>query len=235
MAISDRIKRIRRELDMSQSQLGEALEASQKAVSRWEKGEVEPKQTLLEMIAKLGNVSFAWLSTGEGEFQGPSRLSEEETALLQDFREITEPRLQYLARAKIHFMEQDFQDFEDFHGNLERLKRSLPKNAKAKHHVAWEAQQILRHALHVRIEGRQRDQAEIWRLEGEAQESSDEEEVEWLDVAKARAVESLAWHQAEIKRLVNLHPDVLEEYVLPGRAEKEREVWIATFSKPRKS
>ena len=234
MSISDRIKRIRHELDITQSQFGEALDASQKAVSRWEQGQ-EPKQDILEKIAKLGRVSLVWLSTGEGEFQRVSALTEEEAALLDNFRGFSEPRSKNLVRAKVHFMEQDFQAFEDFHGNLERLKRSFPKDAKAELQVIGEAQQILRHALHVRIEGRQRDQAEILRLEAESRINSERGEAEWLDFAKQRAIKSLDWHQGEIKRLVILHPDIIEEYVLPGRGEREQELWIKTFSKPRES
>ena len=58
MTIGKRIEMLRKEHNMSQRQLAEAIDISRKAVSRWEKGEVEPDNLQLVLIAKTLGVDI---------------------------------------------------------------------------------------------------------------------------------------------------------------------------------
>lgn len=58
MTIGKRIEMLRKEHNMSQRQLAEAIDISRKAVSRWEKGEAEPDNLQLVLIAKTLGVDI---------------------------------------------------------------------------------------------------------------------------------------------------------------------------------
>lgn len=60
------IKRLREEKRISQSKLAEALNVSDKAVSRWETGRGYPDITLIEPLASALDVSIIELFSGEG-------------------------------------------------------------------------------------------------------------------------------------------------------------------------
>ncbi len=59
--IADNIGALRREAEMTQSELAEKLNYSDKAVSKWERGESVPDVTVLKSIADLFGVSVDYL------------------------------------------------------------------------------------------------------------------------------------------------------------------------------
>ncbi len=61
--IADNIGALRREAEMTQSELAEKLNYSDKAVSKWERGESVPDVTVLKSIADLFGVSVDYLLT----------------------------------------------------------------------------------------------------------------------------------------------------------------------------
>ncbi len=101
MDLCDRIRNVRQALSMTQTEFANRLGTSQKIISRWESG-TQPRGNVLEKIAELGNVSFAWLATGIGESGQGAELTEEEVGLLARYREIEDrqERLEILGRAK---------------------------------------------------------------------------------------------------------------------------------------
>ena len=62
--ISERIKALRKEKGLTQSQLAEQLNITDKAVSKWEVGEANPDITLLAKMAQIFGVSTDYLLTG---------------------------------------------------------------------------------------------------------------------------------------------------------------------------
>ncbi len=61
MLIAERIKELRSELGLTQSQLAKAVGVSQKAVDYWERGINEPKATYICRMAEFFNVSADYL------------------------------------------------------------------------------------------------------------------------------------------------------------------------------
>ena len=61
MKISDRIKELRIENNLSQKSLAEHIGVSQKAIDFWEKGTNEPKATYVIRLAKFFNVTTDYL------------------------------------------------------------------------------------------------------------------------------------------------------------------------------
>ena len=59
--IGDRIKQKRRKLGLTQAELGEKLNITDRAVSKWEQGEGDPNLSIIPDIAKILGVSLDYL------------------------------------------------------------------------------------------------------------------------------------------------------------------------------
>lgn len=85
--IGDRIKQKRKELGLTQAELGEKLNITDRAVSKWEQGEGDPNLSIIPDIAKVLGVSLDYLLLGK---------EEEPTITLDDMD--TEKRLSLLIK-----------------------------------------------------------------------------------------------------------------------------------------
>ena len=65
--LNERIKQLRKEKGLTQSQLADELGVTDKAVSKWEVGEANPDISLLVKIAEVFNVTVDYLLTGKVE------------------------------------------------------------------------------------------------------------------------------------------------------------------------
>jgi len=69
--LSNRIKKIRKILDLTQTEFGNKLQIPFSTISRYENGEVKPGFDVLYKIGKIYDVNMNWLFTGEGSmFKG---------------------------------------------------------------------------------------------------------------------------------------------------------------------
>ena len=84
--IGERIKQKRKELGLTQAELGEKLDVTDRAVSKWEQGEGDPNLSLIPNLAKVLGVSLDYLLLGR----------EEPTFSLDDMD--VEKRLSYLIK-----------------------------------------------------------------------------------------------------------------------------------------
>lgn len=64
--MKDRIKRIRKDMNMNQTEFGEAIGTTLAAYSKYETGKVIPDKTTRMLICQKFNVNENWLETGEG-------------------------------------------------------------------------------------------------------------------------------------------------------------------------
>lgn len=64
MSLNRRIFKARTDAKMTQQQLAEAVGKTRGAVAQWESGEVHPRKSTLEAIAKATDVSVWWLERG---------------------------------------------------------------------------------------------------------------------------------------------------------------------------
>ena len=72
--LGERIKKVRKELDLTQQKFAEQIGTTQNNIASYEIGRREPSAAAINNICKTFNVSETWLRTGEGEmFQPLSR------------------------------------------------------------------------------------------------------------------------------------------------------------------
>ena len=64
--MKDRIRRIRKDLNMNQTEFGAEIGATQKMVTTYETGAVIPDKPIRMLICQKFSVSESWLENGEG-------------------------------------------------------------------------------------------------------------------------------------------------------------------------
>ena len=72
MDIGDRLKILRKELNMTQQEFADAVGIQRAAISSWEIKRTVPTTPSMSMICRQFNVSREWLETGEGEMYVPT-------------------------------------------------------------------------------------------------------------------------------------------------------------------
>lgn len=65
--ISERIKKLRKALDLTQQEFADQLNIKRNTVATYEVGKSNPSDAAVILICKTFNVSESWLRTGEGE------------------------------------------------------------------------------------------------------------------------------------------------------------------------
>lgn len=71
MDIGNRIKKIRKELDLTQSEFAARIGSVQNTVTGYENGRRNPSAPVISLICERFNVREEWLRTGEGEMFKP--------------------------------------------------------------------------------------------------------------------------------------------------------------------
>ena len=90
MAQGERIKELRKALNLTLEKFGERLGVGKTAISKLEKGERNLTDQMCKSICREFNVNEAWLRDGEGEiFQIPD---DEDAALVSEILEHTDRR-----------------------------------------------------------------------------------------------------------------------------------------------
>lgn len=67
MTINERIRELREQLKISQTEFAERLGSGRGIIKNIEEGRTAPKPQLIDLIARVYNVNRTWLETGEGE------------------------------------------------------------------------------------------------------------------------------------------------------------------------
>jgi len=65
--MKDRIKKLRKELDLTQQKFADRIGVKQNTVAQYEMGRNVPIDTVISLICREFNVSENWLRTGQGE------------------------------------------------------------------------------------------------------------------------------------------------------------------------
>lgn len=72
MSIGHRIKKIRKELDLTQQKFGERLGVKGNTIAQYELGRSNPVDSVISLIIREFNINEEWLRTGEGEMFKPA-------------------------------------------------------------------------------------------------------------------------------------------------------------------
>lgn len=67
MTLSERIKKMRKELDLTQQEFADKLGVKRGTVATYERGRSDPSDAAVVLICKTFNVNETWLRNGEGE------------------------------------------------------------------------------------------------------------------------------------------------------------------------
>lgn len=69
--MKERIKKIRKELDLTQQEFSEKIGIKRNTIANYETGRNEPVDSVISLICREFNVNEVWLRTGEGEMFNP--------------------------------------------------------------------------------------------------------------------------------------------------------------------
>lgn len=75
--MKERIRQVRKDAGLSQSEFGRVLGVSLSAVFKWESGENEMSDAVILLLCQKFHVSESWLRTGAGEMHGEQEKQEE--------------------------------------------------------------------------------------------------------------------------------------------------------------
>lgn len=67
MIVNERLKKLRKTLDLTQKEFGERIGVKGNTIAQYEIGRNEPITAVFSLICKEFNVNEEWLKTGEGE------------------------------------------------------------------------------------------------------------------------------------------------------------------------
>lgn len=79
--MQNRIKELRKELGLNQTEFGEKLGAKQATVAGWEVGRREPSHLVINTICREFNVNEHWLRNGEGPMFRPVKTIDNELTI----------------------------------------------------------------------------------------------------------------------------------------------------------
>ena len=69
--VKERIKKIRRELNLTQQEFAERIGIKRNTIANYETGRNDPVDSVISLICREFNVREEWLRTGEGEMFKP--------------------------------------------------------------------------------------------------------------------------------------------------------------------
>ncbi|WP_254989313.1 helix-turn-helix domain-containing protein [Enterobacter roggenkampii] len=127
--LSDRIRRRRNELDISQQKLADAVKVSHVTIFKWENGETEPRGQNLFKLSKALKCSPTWLLYGDEDQQPlpvedlPTELDDRQKKLIDLFDSLPESEKD----RHIHELESKV---ESFNALFEELLAARKKSKK---------------------------------------------------------------------------------------------------------
>lgn len=89
--MKDRLKELRRALNLTQQKFADKLGVKQNTVAQYEMGRNDPSDAVIISICREFNVSEAWLRNGEGEMFIPMTLDEEIASFIGGIQADNEP------------------------------------------------------------------------------------------------------------------------------------------------
>lgn len=120
--INNRIKTLRKELDISQESFGEKIGVKKAAVSKWENGNANLSETVIELICKVYNVNKLWLTEGNGEMF--AKQEDDIMELVDQLLDNDNPFLKNLLQSFISLGEDEIKGLQKFMDNYVEIKKN---------------------------------------------------------------------------------------------------------------
>lgn len=111
--MNERIKKIRKEVGLTQQEFAEAIKVKRNTVATYEMGRSIPSDAAISLICREFDVNEEWLRTGEGEMFIEKTKDEQISEMLADIQLSGEDSFKHrLASALAAFTEDDWNDLE---------------------------------------------------------------------------------------------------------------------------
>ena len=111
--MNERIKKIRKEVGLTQQEFAEAIKVNRNTVATYEMGRSIPSDAAISLICREFDVNEEWLRTGEGEMFIEKTKDEQIAEMLADIQLSGEDSFKHrLASALAAFTEDDWNDLE---------------------------------------------------------------------------------------------------------------------------
>ena len=85
--IGARLQEIRRELGLTQEEMGARIDKGKGSISKYENGDAEPPYSVLEKYAEISDKNFNWIFTGKSDWKIPCAADKEAVAITTSPRE----------------------------------------------------------------------------------------------------------------------------------------------------
>lgn len=120
--MNERLKILRKQLHLTQTEFGEKIGATRPMIASYEGGAVIPSDTVLKLISKEFNVSYAWLKTGEGPMMDPEPDDSTIDRMAETYSSLPD-RLRSLVDALIRMDPEWYKTLDEAFEEIERRKR----------------------------------------------------------------------------------------------------------------
>lgn len=110
--MNERLKLLRRELQLNQTEFGNRLGLKQSAVANYENGTRQPLDTVITSICREFGVSEQWLRTGEGEMFVPRTKNQVITDFMADLIMEDDSFKKRIIEALAQLDEKDWEELE---------------------------------------------------------------------------------------------------------------------------
>lgn len=113
--MKERIRKIRKDLSMNQTEFGLEIGCSQTALAKYEGGQVVPDKPVRLLICQKFNINETWLETGEGEpyREGLIPSLVHALRLMPDVQALLEAKLPKVSDETLRKMNDAFRSFID--------------------------------------------------------------------------------------------------------------------------
>ena len=123
----NRIRDLREEYNLTQTDLAKAVNTSQRNISRWEKGEIEMGANFAIALAKYFNVSVEYLLGLSDEYDFPiltiDHLPEKKKAPIAERTQLSEIQENFISEFKEFFAEKTFWKYAQLYQAMDRDTR----------------------------------------------------------------------------------------------------------------
>lgn len=120
--MKDRIKTIRKLANLNQTEFAERIGASRDKIASYETGRVIPTDSILKLISKEFNVSYAWLKTGEGPMEDAIPDDTSVLRVIETYQSLPD-RLRSLVDALVTMDPEWYKTLDEAFAEIERRKK----------------------------------------------------------------------------------------------------------------
>lgn len=118
MTIGERIKCIRKKINLTQTEFGDRIGIAQNTIAAYEAGRREPQEVTLKAICDKFGISYEWLKYGKGEMI--AKVDDDILKLINQILSTEDETTRQVFRAFANFDERDWQTIKKMIDNLQK-------------------------------------------------------------------------------------------------------------------